>query len=296
MSIKRLKIAIQKSGRLAEVSLNLLQKCGINLEKSKDQLLCRAENFPLDVLLVRDDDIPAFISKDVWQLGIVGKNILAETEFLLGKESYTKLSKLLNLGFGKCRLSLAIPSEENFKGIGYFNGKTIATSYKGCLSNFLKKNNINAKIVTMQGAVEIAPKTNLADGICDLVSTGNTLSSNGLKEVECILNSEAILIKNKNISEKLDKISSRLVIRMKAVLKAQNTRYIVLHAPVEALDDIKDVLPGSKSPTIIPLKGYNNQVAVHAVSEEEVFWNTMENLKLKGARSILVMPIDKMMD
>lgn len=296
MEKSRLKIAVQKSGRLAERSLDLLSKCGITLEKSKDQLLCRAQNFPLDVLLVRDDDIPAFVSTDVCQLGIVGENVLFEKQEISENNNFSKIEILIKLGFGNCRLSLAVPTEVNYSDQTVLNGKTIATSYQGLLRRYLQDQNIDAKIVTMRGAVEIAPKTQLAEVICDLVSTGSTLTSNGLKEVETILHSQAVLIKNPEMPDELNKICERLATRMKAVMKAKNSRYIVLHAPIRSLDDIKAVLPGSESPTIIPLKGCDEQVAVHAVSEEEVFWNTMEDLKTRGASSILVLPIEKMMD
>ena len=296
MENTRLKIAVQKSGRLAERSLDLLSKSGITLEKSKDQLLCRAQNFPLDVLMVRDDDIPAFVATDVCQLGVVGENVLLETQARSENGSFARLETIIKLGFGRCRLSLAAPNEVDYADLNFFNGKTIATSYKGLLAQYLQKQNIDAKIVTMRGAVEIAPKTQLADAICDLVSTGSTLVSNGLKEVETILNSQAVLIKNPDIPDNLNHISTRVITRMNAVLKARNSRYIVLHAPVNMLDEIKAVLPGSEAPTVIPLKGCDEQVAVHAVSEEEVFWNTMEDLKTRGASSILVVPIEKMMD
>ena len=296
MESPRLKIAIQKSGRLAEHSLNLLAKCGIKLEKSKDQLLCRAQNFPIDVLLVRDDDIPAFVLKDVCQLGIVGENVLNELQVPSESANYSNIQVIKKLGFGHCRLSLAVPSEVVYSGIKYLNGKTIATSYKGLLLEYLNDQNVTAKIVTMNGAVEIAPKTQLADAICDLVSTGNTLASNGLKEAEVILNSQAVLVRNPDMNDSLSSLSNRLITRVRAVLKAQNSRYIVLHAPINMLDDIKGVLPGSEAPTVIPLKGSTEQVAVHAVSDEEIFWNTMEDLKAKGASSILVLPIEKMMD
>ncbi len=292
----RLKIAVQKSGRLSEDSLDLLKKCGITLEKSKDQLLCRAQNFPLDVLLVRDDDIPAFVATDVCQLGIVGENVLFEAQARDDTENFSLIETVMQLGFGRCRLSLAVPNEENCTSLDYFKGKTIATSYKGVLAQYLKEKNIDAKIVTMRGAVEIAPKTHLAEAICDLVSTGGTLASNGLKEIEEVLQSQAVLIKNPDMPTEITRIYERLVTRMSAVLKAKNSRYIILHAPVAALDEIKAVLPGSEAPTIVPLRGRDDQVAVHAVSEENVFWDTMEELKAKGASSILVLPIEKMMD
>lgn len=295
MNETRLKIAVQKSGRLAELSLRLLEKCGIGLEKSKDQLLCKAKNFPLDVLLVRDDDIPAFVATDVCQLGIVGQNVLLEKQ-ATANGNLAALVSVLALGFGKCRLSLAIPNDVSYPGISFFEGKTIATSYKGVLSQYLEAQGISAKIVTMQGAVEIAPKTHLADAICDLVSTGSTLASNDLKEVEILQKSQSVFIKHADIPKPLEAIYARLLTRMKAILKAQNSRYIMLHSTVEALDDIKAVLPGSDAPTIVPLQGHDDKVAVHAVCDEEIFWNTMEDLKTKGASAILVLPIEKMLD
>ena len=295
MTNERLKIAVQKSGRLTELSLHLLEKCGISLEKSKDQLLCKAQNFPLDVLLVRDDDIPAFVAKDVCQLGIIGQNVLFEKQ-ANANGNFSDIASVLEFGFGKCRLSLAVPNDVSYKNTSFFENKIIATSYKGVLTQYLKEQGISAKIVTMQGAVEIAPKMHLADAICDLVSTGSTLASNGLKEVEILQQSQAVLIKNADISSSLEEIYERLLTRMKAVLKAQNSRYIMLHSSLKALDDIKAVLPGSETPTIVPLQGYDDKVAVHAVCDEEIFWNTMEALKANGASSILVLPIEKMLD
>ena len=292
---QRLKIAVQKSGRLAELSLRLLEKCGIELEKSKDQLLCKAQNFPLDVLLVRDDDIPAFVANDVCQLGIIGQNVLFEKQALNSAE-FNKITSILDLGFGKCRLSLAVPNETSYEGLSYFEGKTIATSYEGVLAQYLKEQNIAAEIVTMQGAVEIAPKTHLADAICDLVSTGGTLASNGLKEVQTLLQSQSVLIKNETLAPQLNTIYERLLARMKAVLKAQNSRYIMLHSPKDKLDAIQSVLPGSENPTVVQLQGRDDMVAIHAVCDEGVFWDTMEDLKAKGASSILVLPIEKMLD
>lgn len=295
MNEERLKIAVQKTGRLAEPSLRLLEKCGISFEKSKDQLLCRAQNFPLDVYLVRDDDIPAFVATDVCQIGIVGQNTLLEKQ-AVQNGNFKALQSVLDLGFGKCRLSLAVPNEMAYKDLSFFNGKTIATSYKGLLSQFLAEKKIDAKIVTMQGAVEIAPKTHLADVICDLVSTGSTLISNGLKEVETLLQSQAVLFRNADMPEALNTMYERLVIRMQAVLRAQNSRYIMLNCPTDVLEDIKGVLPGSDSPSIMPLQGRDDMVAVHAVCDEGIFWETMEDLKSLGASAILVLPIEKMLD
>ncbi len=295
MTTERLKIAVQKSGRLSEPSLRLLEKCGIDLEKSKNQLLCKAQNFPLDVLLVRDDDIPAFVATDVCQIGIVGQNTLLEKQ-ASANGNFSTLNSILELGFGRCRLSLAVPNESTYEGLQFFDGKTIATSYKGLLGQYLEQQGINAKIVTMQGAVEIAPKTHLANAICDLVSTGSTLASNGLREVEILLQSQAVLIRNAAMPEPLAKIYGRLLTRMQAVLRAQNSRYIMLHSTLQALENIKAILPGSETPTVLPLQGCDNKVAVHAVCDEEIFWDTMEELKAKGASSILVLPIEKMLD
>ena len=291
----RLKIAIQKSGRLSEKSFALLEKAGISLQKSKDQLLCRARNFPLDIFLVRDDDIPAFLVNDVCQLGIIGLNSLLETQ-RLEPEVYGQLEEVVRLGFGRCRLSIAVPNDMPYEGVQSLAGKTIATSYRGLLADYLVANGVTAEIVTMEGAVEVAPRTHLADAICDLVSTGNTLTSNGLAEKDIILESQAVIIKNNNIQDDLKLLSETILARINAVLRAENSRYIMMNSPAAALDDIKAILPGSQSPTVMPLQGRDDMVAVHAVCEEEVFWSTMEDLKARGASSILVVPIEKMLD
>ena len=291
----RLKIAIQKSGRLSEKSFALLEKAGISLQKSKDQLLCRARNFPLDIFLVRDDDIPAFLVNDVCQLGIIGQNSLLEAQRLDTNE-YGGLCEVVKLGFGRCRLSIAVPTDMPYDGVQSLAGKTIATSYRGLLGAFLAEKAVAADIVTMEGAVEVAPRTHLADAICDLVSTGNTLTSNGLSEKDIILESQAVIIKNNGIQDDLKLLCETLLARINAVLRAENSRYIMLNSPVAALDDIKSILPGSQSPTVMPLQGRDDMVAIHAVCEEEVFWSTMEDLKAKGASSILVVPIEKMLD
>ena len=291
----RLKIAIQKSGRLSEKSFALLEKAGISLQKSKDQLLCRARNFPLDIFLVRDDDIPAFLVNDVCQLGIIGQNSLLETQ-RLEPEIYGALDEVVRLGFGRCRLSIAVPNDMVYEGVQSLAGRTIATSYRGLLAEFLAANGVAADIVTMEGAVEVAPRTHLADAICDLVSTGNTLTSNGLSEKDIILESQAVIIQNSVIQDDLKLLCKTFLARINAVLRAENSRYIMLNSPVAALDDIKSILPGSQSPTVMPLQGREDMVAVHAVCEEEVFWSTMEDLKARGASSILVVPIEKMLD
>jgi len=291
----RLKIAIQKSGRLSELSLGLLEKAGISLLKSRDQLLCRAHNFPLDVFLVRDDDIPAFLATDVCQIGILGQNALLEKQ-ALDPTAYADLSEVVALGHGRCRLSIAVPAGMDYQGIASLEGKSIATSYKGLLAKHLSENGVNANIVTMEGAVEVAPRTHLADAICDLVSTGNTLVSNGLQEQDIILESQAVLVKNQLQDPELKVVYDKLVSRIEAVLLAENSRYIMLNSPITALDAIKAVLPGSQSPTVMPLQGRDDMVAVHAVCNEQVFWSTMEALKANGANSILVVPIEKMLD
>ena len=292
---KRLKIAIQKSGRLADKSLQLLEKCGIKLAKSRDQLLCRAQNFPLDIFLVRDDDIPAFLATDVCQLGILGQNALLEKQ-ALGNGKFATLTQLISLGFGKCRLSIAVPHDFTYDALSSLNGKVIATSYKGLLGLYLATHNIRADIVTMEGAVEVAPRTHLADVICDLVSTGSTLISNGLLEKDVILQSQAVLVANQINDLEIAALADKITSRIQAVLRAENSRYIMLNSPIESLQAIKAVLPGSHSPTVMPLQGRDDLVAVHAVCEEGVFWDTMEDLKANGAKSILVVPIEKMLD
>ena len=291
----RLKIAIQKSGRLSEKSFAILEKAGISLLKSKDQLVCQARNFPLDIFLVRDDDIPAFLVKDVCQLGIIGQNSLLETQSL-EPDTFGGLEQVIELGFGRCRLSLATPNGMAYQDVSSLAGKTIATSYRGLLAAFLAKNGVKADIVTMEGAVEVAPRTHLADAICDLVSTGNTLVSNGLSEQDVILESQAVIIQNNEMPDELRSLSEKLLARITAVLRAQNSRYIMLNSPVNSLEEIKSILPGSQSPTVMPLQGRDDMVAIHAVCEEEVFWSTMEELKSRGATSILVVPIEKMLD
>jgi ATP phosphoribosyltransferase len=291
----RLKIAIQKSGRLSEKSFALLEKAGISLQKSKDQLLCRARNFPLDIFLVRDDDIPAFLTNQVCQLGIIGQNTLLETQ-LLEAETYGGLSQVIELGFGRCRLSIAVPNDMPYDGLDSLAGRTIATSYRGLLAAFLAERGVEANIVTMEGAVEVAPRTHLADAICDLVSTGNTLISNGLAEQDIILQSQAVIIQNNDMQDDLRSLYETILVRINAVLRAERSRYIMLNSPVSVLDEIKAVLPGSQSPTVMPLQGNDDMVAVHAVCDEEVFWSTMEALKDRGASSILVVPIEKMLD
>lgn len=281
----KLRIAIQKSGRLNEDSIKLLKEAGIEFSNGLNKLKADAVNFPLEVFLLRDDDIPQYIQDGVADIGIVGENVVLEKS--------KQVEIVQRLGFGKCRLSVAIPKSQNYKGIRDLEGKRIATSYSTVLSKYLRKNKISAEIHEISGSVEIAPGIGLADAVCDLVSSGSTLFTNGLKEVEVILNSEAVLISNKNLNSVQKKILNRLLFRLNAVRKAKNNKYILLNAPNKNLDSICKILPGMKSPTVLPLaeKGWSS---VHSVVNENDFWEIIEKLKEKGAEGILVVPIEKM--
>ncbi len=282
---KKLKIAIQKSGRLSESSLKLLKECGIDIDNGLNKLKTEASNFPIEVFFLRDDDIPQYVEDGVADIGIVGENVLLEKN--------KHLTLIDRLGFGKCRLSLAIPKDQKYKDLNYFNGKRIATTYKTILSGYLKKHNIKAEIHEISGSVEIAPSIGLADGICDLVSSGSTLFTNGLKEVEVILKSEAVLVANNTLGKEQKTILSKLLFRITAVRKAKNNKYILLNAPDDKLEKICKILPGMKSPTVLPLakKGWSS---IHSVVEENQFWEIIEKLKTEGAEGILVVPIEKM--
>jgi ATP phosphoribosyltransferase len=296
MSEERLKIAMQKSGRLSDDSKKLLEQCGISFVKSKDQLFCKAQNFPLDVYFVRDDDIPAFVASNVCQTGIVGQNVLFEEKNSIHAESMKDVKVIFDLGFGRCRLSIAVPHEFAWDGLKSLEGKSIATTYEGLLSAHLKKNNVSCRIVKMQGSVEIAPRIHMADAVCDLVSTGSTLAMNGLKEVGTVLESQAVLVRNAALTKGQEELLERLLMRIRGVSTATSSKYIMLHAPVSALEAVKSVLPGSESPTVLKLQGREDVVALHVVCNEGVFWDTMEDLKAKGASSILVLPIEKMLE
>lgn len=293
---ERLKLAIQKSGRLADDSKALLEKCGIQFNKAKDQLFCPAQNFPIDVFFIRDDDIPAFVASNVCQVGIVGQNVLYEEAIVSRNQKIRTVEEILPLGFGRCRLSLAVPHGVEFEGPQSLNGKVIATSYEGLLSEYLKKNNVSADIVDMRGSVEIAPRIGMADAICDLVSSGATLAVNGLREVQIVFQSQASLIKSADIGGAQQAILSRLMTRINGVMQAQSSKYIMLHSPVAQVENIRKVIPGCDSPTILALQGRSDTVAVHAVCNEGIFWETMEQLKAQGATDILVLPIEKMLD
>lgn len=299
MDKKRLRIAIQKSGRLADDSLSLLRAAGLSISRSKDGLFYRVENLPVDLLLVRDDDIPRLIGDGIVDLGIVGRNVLEEYDAINGGgpgggKSDGKI--LYSLGFSKCRLAIAVLDSTDYSSPESLAGLRIATTYPGLLDRFLKIEGIEAEIVGMHGSVEVAPRLGVADAICDLVATGSTLEANGLKAVETVLECEALLVgTSKPITSEKQQIQERLLARIDGVLASRETKYIMLNAPLSALPDIRKLLPGSAAPTVIPLEGGADMVAVHAVCRESVFWETLEDLKDAGASAILVVPIEKMM-
>ena len=280
-----LKIAVQKKGRLYDGSMSLLKECGIDVSNGNNQLRVQAANFPLEVFFLRDDDIPEYVQDAVVDIGFVGENVIAEKN--------KQISSIEKLGFGKCRLSIAIPKNGSLRSINDLNSKKIATSYPLILSNFLNEKNITATIQEISGSVEIAPRIGLADAICDLVSSGSTLFSNELTELETVLRSEAVLISNKNLSVEKQNLLNKLLFRIRAVKKAKNNKYVLLNAPNDRLEAICKLLPGMRSPTILPLaeKGWSS---VHSVISENDFWNVIENLKLNGAQGILIIPIEKM--
>ena len=280
-----LKIAIQKSGRLYEDSIKLLKECGIELNDGNKQLKSVAFNFPVEVYFLRDDDIPQYVYDGVADIGILGENVLLEK----GKD----ISLIFRLGFGRCRLSVAVPKSVEYNSVADLEGMKIATTYSSLLQNFLSEKKINAEIHEISGSVEIAPGIGLADAICDLVSSGSTLFTNGLKEVEVVLRSEAVLAANKQLSEEKKDILEKLLLRINAVKTAKNNKYIMLNAPNTRLKEITAILPGMKSPTIVPLaeEGWSS---VQSVVNENIFWEVIEKLKALGAEGILVVPIEKM--
>ena len=281
----KLKIAIQKSGRLNEDSLKLLRDCGIDLKNGINKLKTEADNFPMEVFFLRDDDIPQYVEDAVADIGIVGENVLYE------KNKAVEITE--KLGFGKCRLSVAVGRSESYTGPGYLHNKRIATTYPVLLDKFLKEQKVDAEIHEISGSVEIAPGIGLADAIVDLVSSGSTLFMNGLKEVETILQSEAVLIRHPMLEAGQQQLLDKLVFRIRAVKKARHTKYILLNAPNENLHQIISLLPGMKSPTVLPLAeaGWSS---VHSVVNENEFWDIIERLKAAGAQGILVVPIEKM--
>jgi ATP phosphoribosyltransferase len=285
MIVERIKVAFQKSGRLSEKSLELLTLCGIKLANGDRKLKTATTNFPMEILFLRDDDIPQYVEQGVADVGIVGENEMLEK----GKE--VRLVK--KLGFANCRLSLAIPKDEHYTGLRYFENKKIATSYPKILRNFFDEKNIAVEIEEIGGSVEIAPGIGLAHAVFDIVSTGSTLLMNGLKEVEIVLQSEAVLICHPHLSESKQHLLEKLLFRIDAVRNASEHKYILLNAPNSSLGDISRILPGMKSPTILPLaqEGWSS---LHSVVKEDEFWDIIDQLKKLGAQGILVVPIEKM--
>ncbi len=293
----RLRLAVQKSGRLSTDSLDLLARCGIKVKTPKEKLLLHAENFPVDVLFVRDDDIPQLVMDGVCDLGIVGTNVLEEAalerRFAGSDHAYTTER---TLDFGGCRLALALPEERKYRKPADLAGLRIATSYPQLTKRFLEARKVEAEVVYLSGSVEIAPRLGLADAICDLVATGSTLEANQLRAVETIFKSTAVLLRgDRPLGADKQHSLDILLRRIDGVQLAAEAKYIMLHAPKAALPAIKKLLPGSENPTILPLAGDDSKVALHAVCQEAVFWETMESLKKAGASSILVLPIEKMM-
>ena len=279
-----LKIAIQKSGRLHDSSLKLLKDCGIVADNGNDQLKVSAQNFPLEILYLRNSDIPQYLEDGVADIAIVGENLLVEKQ--------KEIEIVEKLGFSKCRVSLAVPKEVSVSDLSYFNGKKIATSYPNTLTQFLNKNNISADIHFISGSVEIAPNIGLADAVCDIVSSGSTLFKNGLKEVKTILTSEAVLAKSKKIKADKKVILDQLSFRIRAVLKAQDTKYILMNVPNDKIEAVSAILPVMKSPTVLPLamEGWSS---LHSVIQENQFWEVIDELKSAGAEGILIAPIEK---
>ena len=289
----RLRLAMQKSGRLAERSLDLLADAGLRVMKGANDLLYRIENYPIDVLRVRDDDIPTFVADGVCDFGFVGLNVLEE--YAAGRNGPAP-EQVMSLGFGRCSLKIAAPDAFAWDGPQSLQGLRVATSYPGVLRRWLEARGVGAEVVKLNGAVEVAPRLKVAHAICDLVSTGATLEANGLKAVETVLDSEAVLVRAPGgVDAALAHLADILVERLQGVVASQGTKYILLNAPRARLPEITDILPGAGAPTVTPLAGDGDAVAVHAVCQENVFWETLERLKGAGASAILVLPIEKMM-
>jgi ATP phosphoribosyltransferase len=283
--MSRLRIAIQKSGRLSDNSKKLLEECGIKFSNGLNVLKTEARNFPVELLFLRDDDIPQYVEQQVADIGVIGENMVVEKE--------RDVDVIEKLGFAHCRLSLAISKEEDYPGLEYFMNKKVATSYPNTLRDFFRKNNITAGIEEISGSVEIAPGIGLADAVCDLVSSGSTLLTNGLREVETILKSQAVMIANRNLSAGRKSILKKLLFRIRSVINARENKYILLNAPESSVSAISKILPGMKSPTVLPLneKGW---CSLHSVVKEDDFWERIDKIKEAGAQGILVIPIEKM--
>ena len=283
----RVKIAIQKNGRLSTESLSILKKCGVEFSDPSNKLFIRSTNMLIDLLMVRDDDIPRLVSQNIADLGIVGENVVSEKQL---SDSSLKSKTILKLGFSKCRLSFAKPKKMNLDNI---SNKKIATSYPAIVRDYLQKKNISAEIIEIHGSVELTPFVEISDIIADLVSTGSTLESNNLTELDSIMDSQAILVQSSSISSKKLPLIEKIVARINSVIKAKDSKYIMFNADTDNTDELIKLLPAAESPTVIPLAD-RSKVAIHTVCKEDVFWETIELLKLRGARSILVLPIEKL--
>ncbi len=294
---QRIKIALQKSGRLTDHSLDLLTRCGLKFTQSKDRLFCFGENMPVDLLLVRDDDIPGMVSDDVCDLGIAGLNVIQEKRLELQQGGNDALFDQIHaLDFGHCRLAIAAPEDTSYDGPQSLQNARIATSYVATLRDFLQQQDVDAEIVFISGAVELAPRLHRAEFICDLVSSGSTLAANDLREVQTVMESEAVIIQTRApLSDLKQEWITRILQRLDGVLQVRESKYVMLHVPRSSLAQIVALLPGAESPTIIPLEGKGDKVAVHAVCREYVFWETLEKLKSAGASSLLVLPVEKML-
>ncbi len=293
VDLDRLHIAIQKSGRLSDSSRDLLRDAGLRIRNSRNALVARVDNFPADLMLVRDDDIPTFVADGVCEFGIVGGNVLEE--FRLSHPT-ARLETVLPLGFGRCTLKLAAPENTEWNGPASLAGGRIATTYPAIVQRFLDQQGIAAEVITMNGAVELAPRLGIAGFICDLVSTGATLEANGLRALDTVFDSEAVLVRTmRELGSEKDSWGTKLLSRLSGVLATKDAKYIMLNAPAEALQEITAILPGAEAPTVLPLHGRPGHFAVHAVCQESVFWETLQKLKDAGASAVLVLPIEKMM-
>ena len=283
--MSKLKIALQKNGRLSEKSIKLLEECGIKFPNGGGKLITESTNFPLEILFLRDDDIPQYVEQNVADIGIIGENVWIESQ--------KEIDLIEKLGFSDCRLSLAVAKDVDYQGLNFFKNKRVATSYPNILSDFFLKNKIESTIEVISGSVEIAPGIGLSDGICDIVSSGSTLLSNGLKEVEKVMDSQAILVANPDLDGNKQQILDKLLFRIRSVRNAKENKYILLNAPDNKLERIKKILPGMNSPTILPLaqEGWSS---LHSVISEDKFWDVIDELKDAGAQGILVVPIEKM--
>ena len=294
MTEQRLRIAVQKSGRLSDGSFDLLKSCGLTISRGRDKLYARVREMPIDVLLVRDDDIPAFVADGACDVGIVGQNVSEEDR--LTEARAKPAEEVMALGFSRCKLMLAAPKEWGDTQLADFDGKRIATSYPGLTRAFLERERVGAVPVMMKGAVEVAPRLKIADAVCDIVSTGATLDANGLAPAATVFESQAVLIRSQiEMSPEKQTIFENLQKRIRGVLASRESKYVMMNAPRDAVDAITSILPGADSPTILELAGDPDKVAIHAVCRESVFWTTLEELKKHGASAILVLPIEKMM-